>query len=79
MKAYFRKSDLERGYVPIYLNTHESEELIDFDWSKSYDCWQPDCFDELLDDYGYNMVVLIPNKEKHFLVWVNSIDFDFEE
>lgn len=78
MKAFFRKADLEAGYVPDY--TFNGGYECEIDWSKSYESWQPDCLDIGLNEgNGYNMVLLVFDKGLPYLVWVNSIDFDWEE
>lgn len=68
-RATLRKDLQKLGLVPPYI----SESLFlrgDF-WDKSYECWQPDIYDDL----EYNLILATPQG----IVKVKSIDFDFEE
>lgn len=77
-KAFLRKELLDEGYNPDY---HCEGREIEIDWSQGYESWQPDYFDSGLNEGdGYNMILVIPSFATRFfsLVWVNSLDFDFE-
>ena len=81
-KAYYRKSELADGYVPYHFSTAIGVNGDDcrIAWSQSYECWIPESCIGLNDhDGGLNMVLLIPLDDEVTLVWVNSLDFDFEE
>lgn len=66
MKAKLR-NDL-KGQTPPFESLLPKKRVID--WSKAYECWQP----EELDNYEFNLML---NIDGEYVVFANSIDFEF--